>query len=289
MSEIGIHYQLESAGGALLNFNGFPSDGSGDGFAGNYLRLEAVEGLDFPGLRTAISPRALLDGSILHDSFRGERYPSLVGTIVADPGVETLALENSLRTNLNNFVRADGMLRWRPRDGTTYKRATVRLWEPLQIGGVWPRTFRIGMIAPDPYVYSDAEVATQSAIGAAPQDVSITNSGNAETRPRLLVQSFDAGGALATGLTAVTVTNVTTGASMRFTGGPGGSGFYFDMATRKVYRSDNLNMIPYVDWALPSTFWNVTGTSTIRAENPTYSGTATQLRLTVYHRHAWVG
>jgi hypothetical protein len=119
--EHGTKYELVTPRGTVT-FNGFENDPL-YGYSGDYYRLTGAEGLDFPSLRTPLDERPQADGAIAYDFWRGARFPSLLGLIVAR-GADAVArrreMEDELREHLNAILRADGTLRWYPSASEQY-------------------------------------------------------------------------------------------------------------------------------------------------------------------------
>jgi hypothetical protein len=281
--QLGIKYYLVTTTKTVY-FNVDLSDNT-TLFRGNHNRLDLVEGLDFPGLRTSIHPRAGIDGDLLSPTFRGARYVTMGGMFAGASPTQIDTQEGDLRAALNEAVRADAVLNWVRRDGTT-RRLTCRLWEPPQVGlQGWQRHFRFMLAAADPYVYAFSQTThTDTSVTTAS---TVTNGGDADSYPVVRVY-----GNATTPTTAFNIRNDTNGGDMFLQGLPStdldtaGEYIEIDMALRTIKHSSGASRIDKMNVS-SSVFWRLQPGANSILVNLITGGNPDKFE--VIYRDAWIG
>jgi hypothetical protein len=146
--EIDIPWELETPAGTIR----FVRDGDG-------MRVRDVAGMDGAQVRAPISSRPQRDGAILHDFWRGARYPILTVVLLYANLADRREAEDTLRAYTNSILKEYGTLRFTP-NGAAQRELRVRLMDALQIGNSSVlKVAQISFVAPDPLIYS---VTTQT-------------------------------------------------------------------------------------------------------------------------------
>jgi len=149
MADIGVPYTLTTPAGTV-NFN----DDSLD-----QIYIVSIEGLGGPPVRAPIDPVPFGHGGIVHNAWKGPRTIVVDGiflilsTRVQDNIVVIRnTFEETLRTNLESIMQADGTFAWTPQ-GQSARSLTVRHDVQLEFRhdqDYLVETFSFGLVAADP-------------------------------------------------------------------------------------------------------------------------------------------
>lgn len=271
MAEFGIPYQLVTPVGTL-GFNAY---------AGDYLRLTGVDGMDAAELRGGGTVLMQRDGGIPGDRFRNPLFPVFQGEIVAASLTGRRVLEDTLRSYLAALARADGTLSWTP-SGTTARQRVVRLDAGPQIAGGLLKSFQFVLEAHDPLAYSTVE-QTSADIAANGAALNVTNGGNAPTWPKLRIYGA---------VTNPVLRNNTSGKRVELDYGAGlviPDGTYVEIDTRRsqvVLVSTGASQIGAFDPLVSEFFQLAAGVNAIALDG---AAPGVNAKATVIWRDAWWG
>src|SRR6266404_5117423 len=102
--ETGIPQYIVADGGTSLYFNDLADVHD----QGAFLQITRITGGDGANVRAPVDDRPQRDGGIVHPFYRGPRYFTLEGLIVADSRNERTVVEDSIRGVTQAMLRRDG-------------------------------------------------------------------------------------------------------------------------------------------------------------------------------------
>jgi hypothetical protein len=284
--EHGAAWTITGPDGTTVTFN----------TAGSPFYLEAISGFDGPNVRTSVEDRPEYDGAVAGNFYFGSRPVTLSGRIIAASATErnqaVVSLQRALRA-----LRSDLTVK-STSSGLDPMQVTGRLANPPRITGGYVKEFQIGLICPDPRIYSQTlhSLTSSAAAGSvtgvpwpivwpanwgggsgAAAIVSVVNAGNIETPPILRVYGI---------ITNPEVRNNTTGASIYLDNLTLAGGEYvdIDVSARTAVTGTGVNV--YAKVRFPASDWWLVSPGTNDLELRATS-TGAGVQLTVYWRDAW--
>lgn len=154
MADVVTQYTLATPGGTIIFNNGTLRS------LDDLYWTAKVRGLDSPRLRTNEDDAPQTHGSIIHNTFKGSRYPAFEGDILIQSvplgsacQAASNVMETALKTALESILApVDGTLSWTPL-GESAKSLSVNYWVGLEVDPVnnyATRYFTFGLIAGSP-------------------------------------------------------------------------------------------------------------------------------------------
>lgn len=293
-------YTIVGPDGTTVSFN----DDTDPNFAGY---LTSITGLDCAEVRENAMNKVAQSGG-MHESFYLGRLPWTFGGTI-QPSILTNVIQEKIQAAVNKATKADGYLYWTPSNGPAIERMVrFRVQQPTRMSGTVPKTFQIQGVGADYRILSANLNSVQSASGATPLTVSVTNQGDEDADVRFLVTG-------PINADKLIITNLTTGKKIQFLpgviGSPSGSGVpayggtgtwpigVFFCSTNPVTFQDylgysvaigmasgNQDQYPYVDPL--NTDWTIAVAPGVNEFELQADGSDTTTSLTVQWYDSWV-
>jgi hypothetical protein len=119
------------------------------------ITLEQIDGLEAPSVRTSVEAIPEADGAIASPAYYGEKHATMRGKLYAT----TAAARNPIARNMQRAfrgLRGDILIQSTP-SGLPAMRLKARVDQPIRFSGGFLKEWIVGVVAPDPRWYSDAE------------------------------------------------------------------------------------------------------------------------------------
>jgi hypothetical protein len=226
--QISAKFELIGPGGIRVVFN----DQKDPDYVGVLTNVTGLEGAD---VRESADDLVQMDGGVHGDFFFSRRPVNLEGIILNPLGPDDRNRKMTKFMQASNAMRADATLQWTLEGG--YKQyVRVRRQQSPRFEGNWQKTFNVGLVAADPYVYGVDQYVNEQNFNLTNQDsavkqiaaITLVNHGNT-TAPFLFIAST---------LHNLTLINYTTGQRIVFNRNMvGGESVTADVRTRVVTSS----------------------------------------------------